>query len=235
MKNDNEMDRLRAARPAAPPPANDHDARFAQTVAEPGDPRLASHTTIGKAHSARRWTPRPRIVAGGSLGLAGVAAGLVLGFSGSTAPPAFAISRNGDGSLLVHLYHVSAVPAAEQQINAMDSFRDVHESIAPAARATRIQGTLDIAIQRGPATVPGPIKCSTGDLGQQVEMLLGSNGTDVVPAGVRGAGSWHLAFCSITPPRPLSNTGTTTGSTTGTTTGSTGSNTGNTGDTGTSG
>jgi hypothetical protein len=229
MKRNNEMARLRAARPVAPPPANDLDARFAQIVAEPGDPRLASHTTIGKAHSARRWTPRPRIVAGGSLGLVGVAACLVLAFSGSTAPPAFAISRNGDGSLLVHLYHVSAVPAAEQQINAMDSFRDVHASIVPAARATSIQqGTLTIATLRGPAPVPGPIKCSTEDQGQQVEMLLGSNGTDVVPAGVRGAGSWHLAFCSITPPRPMSNTDTTTSSTTGTTTG-------NTGDTGTSG
>jgi hypothetical protein len=223
MKNDNEMDRLRAARPAAPPPAHDHDALFAQIVAEPGDPRVISHTTIGKAHSARRWTARPRLVAGGSLGLAGVAAGLALAFSGSTAPPAFAITKNGDGSLLVHLYHVSAVPAAEQQINAMDSFRDVHASIVPAARATtRSQGTLDIGIQRGPAPVPGPIKCSTGDQGQQVEMLLGSTGTDVVPAGVRGAGPWHLAFCSITPPRPLSNTGTTTGSTTGTTTSASG-------------
>ena len=116
----------------------------------------------------------------------------------------------------MHLYHLSAVPAVEQQLDGMDSFRDVHASIVPAARATSIQqGTLDIATQRGPATVPGPIKCSTEGLGQQVEMLLGSDGTDVVPAGVRGAGSWHLASCSITPPRPLSNPGTTTGSTTG--------------------
>ena len=230
MKHNNEMDLLRAARPAEPSPANDLDARFAQIVAEPGDPRLTSSATIESARSARRRTARPRIVAGGSLGLAGVATGLVLAFSGSTAPPAFAITKNGDGSLLVHLYHLSAVPAVEQQLDAMDSFRDVHASIVPAARATRIQqGTLTITTQRGPATVPGPIKCSTGDQGQQVEMLLGSNGTDVVPAGVRGAGSWHLAFCSITPPRPLSNTGTTTGSTTGTTTGST------TGDTSTNG
>ena len=216
MKHHNEMDLLRAARPAPPPPADDLDARFAQIVAEPGDPRLTSTATIQSARSARRWTARPRIVAGGSLGLAGVATGLVLAFSGSTAPPAFAITHNADGSLLVHLYHLSAVPAVEQQINAIDSFRDVHESIVPAARATRIgQGTLTIATQRGPATVPGPITCSTEGLGQQVEMLLGSDGTDVVPAGVRGAGPWHLAFCSITPPRPLSNPGTTTGSTTG--------------------
>jgi hypothetical protein len=209
MKSDNEMDRLRAARPAVPPPADDHHAaRFAQMVAEPGDPRLADPTTAEKAHPARRWTTWPRIAAGGSLGLAAVAAGLVLAFSGSTAPPAFAITHNADGSLLVHLYHVSDLQAAEQQIDAMN-----------------IQGTLVVGIEPGPATVPGPIMCSTADQGQQVEMLLGSDGTDVVPAGVRGAGPWHLTLCSIAP----GNGGSTTG-----TTGSTGSNSGNTGNTGTS-
>jgi hypothetical protein len=140
----------------------------------------------------------------------------VLAFSGSTAPLAFAITKDGDGSLLVHLYDVSAVPAVEQQLDAMD-----------------FQGTLVVGIRRGPETVPGPIRCSTEDQGQQVEMLLGSDGTDVVPAGGRGAGPWHLALCQIG--NRGSNGVTLPGATTGTTTGSTGSNTGNTGDTGTSG
>jgi hypothetical protein len=201
MKHNNEMALLRAARPAEPSPANDLDARFAQIVAEPGDPRLTSSATIQSARSARRWMARPRIVAGGSLGLAGVATGLVLAFNGSTATPAFAITTSGDGSLLVHVYHVSAMKAAVQQLD-----------------ATHLQGMLDVAIQRGPATVPGPLKCSTEDQGQQVEMLLGSNGTDVVPAGVRGAGAWHLAQCSITPSNRGSNGITLPGSTTGTTT-----------------
>ncbi len=121
MRNDNVMDRLRAARPPAPPPAHDHDALFAQTVAEPGDPRLGSPTPTAKTRSARRWTTRPRILAGGSLGLVAVAAGVVLAFSGSTAPPAFAITTSGDGSLLVHLYHVSGMEAAVQQLDA-DAF-----------------------------------------------------------------------------------------------------------------
>jgi hypothetical protein len=205
MKNDNEMDRLRAARPAVLPPAGDHAARLAQTVAEPGDPRLADPTTTGKARSARRWTARPHIAAGGSLGLAAVVTGLVLAFSGSNAPPAFAITHNANGSLLVHLYHVSALQAAEQQIDAMN-----------------IQGTLVVGEARGPATVPGPIMCSTADQGQQVEMLLGSDGTDVVPAGAQGAGPWHLGLCSIAPGNGGSSTGNTS---------STGSNTTNTGNT----
>jgi hypothetical protein len=218
MTHNNEMDLLRAARPAQPSPADDLDARFAQIVAEPGDPRLTSSATIQRARSARRWTARPRIVAGGSLGLAGVATGLVLAFSGSTAPPAFAITKNGDGSLLVHLYDISAVPAVVQQLDALD-----------------FQGTLGVGINRGPATVPGPITCSTEDPGQQVEMLLGSNGTDVVPAGMQGAGPWHLVQCEIGSRGPNgvtlpgSTAGSTTGSTTGTTPGST------TGDTSTNG
>jgi hypothetical protein len=209
MKHNNEMDLLRAARPAEPSPANDLDAQFAQIVAEPGDPRLTSSATIESARSARRWTARPRIVAGGSLGLAGVATGLVLAFSGSTAPPAFAITQNADGSLLVHLYDVSAVPAVEQQLDAMD-----------------FQGMLSIGIQRGPATVPGPIKCSTEDPGQQVEMLLGSDGTAVVPAGVRGAGPWHLGGCQIgnRGPNGVTLPGSATGTTTGSTTGDTSTN-----------
>jgi hypothetical protein len=217
MKSDNEMDRLRAARPAVPPPADDHAARFAQTVAEPGDPRLADPATIGNAHSARRWTVRPRIAAGGSLGLAAVVTGLVLALSGSTAPPAFAITHNADGSLLLHLYHVDAVPAIERQVNA-------------------IMGTeqrLVVGINRGPATVPGPITCSTADQGPRVEMLLGSDGTDIVPAGVRGAGPWHLVECSMSPDPQLDQIGRGNGGSSTSSTGSTGSNTTNTGDTST--
>ncbi len=207
MRNDNVMDRLRAARPAPPPPADDHDARFAKTIAEPGDPRLADPTTIGKARPARRWITRPRILAGGSLGLAGLAAGLVLAFSGSTAPPAFAITQNSDGSLLVHLYHVSDGEAARLQIHTMGISRFFFFYIL----IERSSGTLDRI--RGPATVPGPITCQTGDPGQHVEMLLGSDGTDVVPAGRRGAGPWHLIECTIYADNGASNTGTTTGST----------------------
>lgn len=195
MRNDNVMDRLRAARPAPPPWVNDRDARFAKIIAEPGDPRLADPTTIGKARPARRWITRPRILAGGSVGLAGLAAGLVLAFSGSTAPPAFAITQNSDGSLLVHLYHVSDGQVARLQIHAMG-----------------IQGTLEWAIVRGPATVPGPITCQTGDPGQHVEMLLGSDGTDVVPADTRGAGPWHLSECTIYADNGVSTTGSTVAS-----------------------
>lgn len=200
MKNDNAMDRLRAARPAPPPPADDHDARFAQTVAEPGDPRLASPTATAKTRSARRWTTRPRILAGGSLGLAGVAAGLVFAFSGSTAPPAFAVTQNADGSLLVHLYRFSP---AQLQI------------LTQQLNAGGIPGQISFGTWHGAAPVPGPITCSNDVPGaQQVKMLLGSDGTYVVPAGQQGAGSWHLVECLVFPAKGATNTYTFTGPTT---------------------
>jgi len=180
MKNDNEMDRLRAARPAPPPPADDHDAQFAQIVAGPGDPRLASPTTTGKTHSARRWMTRPRIIAGGSLGLVGVAAGLVFAFSGSTAPPAFAITRNADGSVLVHLYRLGRGHAATLELN-----------------TEGIPGYLNYGVWHGPAPVPGPFKCDTTpwDQGKQIEILLGRDGTWVAPDGR----AWHVVDCGVFP------------------------------------
>lgn len=185
MKTGNEMDRLRAARPAPPPPTHDHDARFAQTIAEPGDPRLSSPTATAKRRSARRWATRPRILAGGSLGLAGVAAGLVIVFSGSSAPPAFAVTQEADGSLLVHLYYSSAWPLtiADQQL-----------------KAGGVPGQITWSEWHGPAPAPGPITCANDVPGaRQVKMLLGNDGTLVVPAGQQGAGSWHLVNCFLYP------------------------------------
>lgn len=211
MKNDDVMARLRAARPAPSPPPEDHDARFAQTIAEPGDPRLADPATVKKVSRSPRWTTRPRILAGGSLGLAAIVAGLVLAFSGSTAPPAFAITRNADGSVLVHLYglswlHGSAMEAADHELN-----------------ADGIAGYLYVGTWHGPAPVPGPISCDGlihhRDAGgpavlpagahasdpSQVKMELGRDNTYVTPDGR----SWHLVMCMVDPPKSAEITTTT--------------------------
>ena len=70
MKDDRVLGRLRAARPAVAEPGH-HDALFARIVAEPGDPRVLG------APGERSWTrPRSRVLAGGTLGLAAVVAGM---------------------------------------------------------------------------------------------------------------------------------------------------------------
>ena len=97
MKDDGLVRRLRAARAAAAEPG-DHAALFARIVAEPGDPRLveAPHERSSRllGRKVRPWTrARPRVLAGSTLGLAGVGAALVLALSGSAAAPAFAITK----------------------------------------------------------------------------------------------------------------------------------------------
>ncbi len=66
---------------------------------------------------ARVRRPRPRLLAGSTLGLAGVGAALVLALSGSAAPPAFAITRTSDGSVLVKLNYAQDqnLPQVNQQ------------------------------------------------------------------------------------------------------------------------
>ena len=67
--------------------------------------RAAHRELSGPSERARVRRPRPRLLAGGTLGLAGIGAALVLILSagGAAAPPAFAITTNGDGSLTVNL------------------------------------------------------------------------------------------------------------------------------------
>ena len=66
--------------------------------------------------------PRPRVLAGSTLGLAGVGAGVVLALSagGAAAPPsAFAITRHSDGSVLVMLNRQENIGQANQKLTAM--------------------------------------------------------------------------------------------------------------------
>jgi hypothetical protein len=181
MKDDRVMGRLRAARPAAAAPG-ERARLFAQIVAEPGDPRVA-----GAPHErSARWT-RPRVLAGGSLALAAVVAALVVALSGSTAQPAFAITRGDDGSVLVHLDYVSG-----------QNLPQVNDKLA----AMGIHQRVDIAMAPGAATVSGPVTCTPapGLSGPAVKVLVGTNGTEVIApgqsAGNTGEGTFHLASCT---------------------------------------
>jgi hypothetical protein len=64
-------------------------------------------STPSRPVRARARRARHRLLAGGTLGLAGVGAALVLILGGSAASPAFAITRASDGSVLVSLNYVS--------------------------------------------------------------------------------------------------------------------------------
>jgi hypothetical protein len=184
MKEDSLLRRLRAARPAAAVAAlpGDHDALFARIVAGPGDPRWLD--------SRRSWPGvRPRVLAGSTVGLAGAGAALVLALSGSAAPPAFAITRSGDGSVLVKINRLESLPDANHQLTAMG----IHEQVT-------------IYMARGPAAVRGPVACQPAPgarlSGPPLRVLVGADGTDNYgPArtpGVVGLDTYHLDHCVTT-------------------------------------
>jgi hypothetical protein len=202
MKDDRLMHRLRAARPVAAEPGN-HAGLFARIVAEPGDSRLAeapherSSRLLGR--KARPWTrARPRILAGSTLGLAGVGAALVLALSGSAAPPAFAITRGGDGSVLVNINRLQSLPAANHKLTAMG----IHEQVT-------------IYMTSGPAAISGPVTCKLAPganlSGPPLKVLVGKDGTEVISpgqtAGNTGVGTYHLDRCVVTGGTGSGNTG----------------------------
>jgi hypothetical protein len=125
---------------------------------------------------------RPRVLAGSTLGLAGAgtALGLTLVAAGGT--PAYAVTTNGDGSVLVTINQESALPQANAKLTAMG----IHEQIT-------------IGMASGVAAVSGPVNCTPapGVPGPAVKVLVGTNGTEVIESGNTGAGTWHLASCYV--------------------------------------
>ncbi len=103
---------------------------------------LAREERAARPARARRTRPRPRVLAGSTLGLAGVGAALVLALGGTAATtPAFAVTRASDGSVLVQLNYQTDqnLPQVNQKLAAMGT----HEQIG-------------IAMATGPASVTGP-------------------------------------------------------------------------------
>ena len=137
---------------------------------------------------------RPRVLAGSTLALAGGGAALVLGLGAVSSTPAYAVTMNGDGSVLVTINQDSALPQANAKLTAMG----IHEQI-----------TIDMA--SGAAAVSGPVTCTPapGVSGPAVKVLVGTNGTQVIDSGNTGAGTWHLASCQVTGEDGSGNTGNT--------------------------
>jgi hypothetical protein len=135
---------------------------------------------------ARRARLRPRALAGSTLGLASFGAALVLALGGSAAAPAFAVTRQHDGSVLVKV-NVNAKEAwvlgADRKLAAMG-----------------IDEQIMVGYASGAAAVSGPVTCTplggaNTPAGPPVRVLLGTDGTQVVPSSNTGAGTVHLGSC----------------------------------------
>lgn len=151
-----------------------------------------AHAERHEPDRARR--PRPRVLAGSTLGLAGVGAALGVALTAGASTPAFAVTKTGDDSVLVTISQTQALPQANAKLTAMG----IHEQIV-----------IDMA--SGAAAVSGAVTCTPapGVSGPQVKVLIASNGTEVINSGNTGAGTWHLAACHVTGDTGSGNSGNT--------------------------
>jgi hypothetical protein len=154
--------------------------------------------TLASAHRPEpgraAFLRRPRVLAGSTLALAGGGTALVLGLGAVSSTPAYAVTTNGDGSVLVTINQTQALPQANAKLTEMG----IHEQI-----------TIDMA--SGAAAVSGPVTCTPAPRvsGPAVQVLVGTNGTEVIDSGNTGAGTWHLASCQVTGEDGSGNTGNT--------------------------
>jgi hypothetical protein len=145
-------------------------------------------------------TRRPRILAGSTLALAGAGTALGLALSATGSTPAFAVTRASDGSVLVQINQQESIDAANAKLNSM------------------IKEKVVVASAPGPATVSGPVTCTSGEPNMQgptVKVLLGAHGTQVIAPGTTGGntgvGTWHLTSCLVYPSADFGTGGTGTG------------------------
>jgi hypothetical protein len=161
----------------------------------------ANQPEPGRAH-------RPRVIAGGTLALAGAGTALALGLTATGNTPAFAVTRNSDGSVLVQINQSTNLPAANRKLTAMGIHEQVTIYMKPGAAAA--SGPVTCTPAAGASNLPGP----------SVKVLVGTDGTEVIAPGTTGdntgAGSWHLGACTITGDTGPANAGNTGAGNTGT-------------------
>ena len=137
--------------------------------------------------SGRVWRVRPRVLAGGTLGLMGVAGALVLALGTSATPPAYAISKHSDGSVLVQLDRQEDLGQANQKLTEMG----IHEQIT-------------LYTTPGPATAGGSVSCrpgpGAGRPNPPVRVLVRTDGSSSgQDSGNSGEGSAFHLVCIVGP------------------------------------
>jgi hypothetical protein len=151
-------------------------------LAQEHGPALARAARPGPSRARR-----PRVIAGSTLALAGAGTALALLLTATGGTPAFAVTKDANGSVLVQINQSTSLPAANHKLAAMG----IHEQVI-------------IDINPGAATVSGPVSCTPapGVSGPALKVLLGKDGTETIAPGTTGdntgVGTWHLATCKVT-------------------------------------
>lgn len=169
----------------------------------------------GRPEADRSRRLSPRVLAGGSLALAGIAAVATFGLTSTGSSPAgttttttaggttkvvtaaYTITKKSDGAVLVQVNQEQSIVAADAELISMG-----------------INEKISVFPKPGAATVSGPVTCTAADGASKqghVQVLLGTNGTEVIAPGTTGhntgVGTWHLASCVVFPASYKGNTG----------------------------
>ena len=88
------------------------DNLWLSVVREHGDALACTGRTVYK----QRKAPRPQLLAGTTVGLAAIATAATLLLGASTSSPAFAVSRNPDGTVTVNLIKPSGIAGANKRL-----------------------------------------------------------------------------------------------------------------------
>jgi hypothetical protein len=146
------------------------------------------------AHTRRRAS-RPQLLAGTTAGLATIAIAAGLLFGTSTSPPAFAVTRNPDGTVTVNLMHPSGIAGANKKLAAMgvraqiaEPAKTPPELVCPGGTAPTI--TLD------PASIPNSqelvITPGQPSASKAAAPKAGSDGSGNTGPGAASGGGNHV-------------------------------------------
>ena len=106
----------------------------------------------GGRRKHRRAT-RPQLLAGTTVGVAAIATAAALLLGASSSPPAFAVTRNPDGTVTVSLKHLSGIAGANEKLAAM-GVRAQIAAVAKTAPPLVCPGGTAPTITFNPARVP---------------------------------------------------------------------------------
>jgi len=85
----------------------------------------------GRPVRAHRRATRPQLLAGTPVGVAAIATAAALLVGASTSPPAFAVTRNPDGTVTVSLKQRSGIAGANRKLAAMGCRRRSRRRLRP--------------------------------------------------------------------------------------------------------
>lgn len=205
------------------------DHLWSQLAREHGSTmRAASHATAALAASTTQTKPtivvarrpdtalmrRPALLSGTALGVAGLATVGILAISGTSAPPAYAVTTNPDGTVTITLNELSSLPALNRKLQ-KDAIPvaavPMTATCSTQAKVTIINSAQGNAAPPTGSTVPasGTTVPTSPDTTQQSTATItlsrdqiSSGDVGILGARVTPTGRVTLVAGEVTPPPP---------------------------------